>query len=80
MSKEVELVADYCPSDCVYRVVIGWCTPACYYSAIECEVRGCKVSECDKYRPGKPLKATMDREYVIYWEYDYYGKDDNSVW
>lgn len=81
MKKErIELVAKYCPEDCVYRVVLESYLLACYYAAIENEVRGCKVSECNRYRGGKPKKPTMDREYMIYWEYEYYGEDDNPLW
>ena len=76
---EVELCETYCPSDCVYRVMLQEKIPACYYSVIERKIRGCKISECDKYRSGKPLKARMDSEYVVWWEYQY-DEDDNSVW
>ena len=76
---EVQLVADYCPSDCVYRVMLD-SIPACYYAVLEQRLRGCSVSECDKYRSGKPIKARMDKEYVVWWEYQCNGEDDNSVW
>lgn len=79
MKKGIELVEEHCPSDCVYRVMLDSCTSACYYAVIEQQIRGCSVSECDKYRSGKPIKARMDKEYVVWWEYQY-DEDDNSVW
>ena len=79
MKEKEELVETYCPSDCVYRVKLHGVIPACYYAVLEQRVRGCKISECDKYRSGKPIKARMDSEYVVWWEYRY-DEDDNSVW
>ena len=76
----IELASDYCPDDCVYRTLLRGYIPACYYAAIEHQVRGCKISECDKYRSGRPLKPTMDREYTVFWEYRFYDEDDNSLW
>ncbi len=80
MKEHNELVKDYCPDDCIYRVLLESCIPACYYAVIERRSRGCKVSECDKYKGGIPKRPTMDKEYMIYWEYELYGKDDNLVW
>ena len=78
--EKVELCETFCPADCVYRTLLRGTTPACYYAAYEHKLRGCKISECDKYRSGAPLKPTMGREYTIWWEYDYYDEDDNTLW
>lgn len=38
----------------MYRSQIGnGATPICYYAVIKHESRGCKISECDKYKQGK---------------------------
>lgn len=78
--EQIEFAKDYCPKDCVYRVLLDGWIPACYYAAIEHQVRGCKISECNRYRSGQPIKPTMDGEYMIYWEYIYYDEVDNPVW
>lgn len=80
MKEQLELCEDFCPVDCVYRVLLESYIPACYYAAVERQLRGCKISECDKYRSGKPLKPTMDREYTVWWEYEFYDEDDNALW
>lgn len=83
MSKKepIELVETSCKHpDCVYRTTVYAVTPACYYAAIEHRARGCKISECDKYRGGEPIRPTIDGEYIIYWEYEFYDENDNSVW
>lgn len=50
-----ELVEDLCPKNCAYRMNLGNGngTPFCGYALTEHRMRGCKVSECDKYRKGK---------------------------
>ena len=81
MQEEVELAKDYCPSDCYYRSYIdGGNTPICFYAVIERKCRGCRISECDKYRKGTPTKAVMQRDYAILWEYDYDDEDADIVW
>lgn len=81
MKKEpIELCETYCPEDCVYRILLHGIIPACYYAVLEQRVRGCRISECDKYRSGKPVRARMDNEFVVWWEYEFYDEDDNSVW
>lgn len=78
MQEVEELVSELCPEDCIYRNYIdGGNTPICYYAVIMCECRGCKISECDKYKPGKPIKVRMDKEYVIGWEREIY--DDGII-
>lgn len=80
MKEQLELCENYCPEDCVYRVLLEGYVPACYYAAVERRLRGCKISECDKYRSGKPVKPTMDRKYTVWWGYKFYGEDDNAFW
>ena len=80
MKEEVELCETYCPDDCYYRSYIdGGHTPICFYAVIEQKSRGCRISECDKYRQGTPIKAVMQRDYAIMWEYD---EDDDAdiIW
>ena len=78
MQKE-ELVSELCPIDCVYRSYIeGGNIPICFYIAIAEEPRRCKISECDKYKPGKPIKPRIDREYILFWEREVYN-DDGDV-
>lgn len=80
MQEEIETVRDHCThDDCIYRAHIdGGNTPICYYAVIECQSRGCKISECDKYKGGKPIKPIMGEEYLLFWEYEIY--DDNTLW
>ena len=80
MKEQVELCEEFCPSDCVYRILLQGYIPACYYAATEHEVRGCKISECDKYTPGEKVKARMRRDYVIWWECELYGDDADFIW
>lgn len=81
LKEPIELVSECCQhEDCVYRATIYPHIPICNYAAVEHQIRGCKISECNRYRGGEPIKPTMDNEYMIYWEYDYYDEDDNSVW
>lgn len=78
--EEIELASEWCPRDCIYLTYIdGWC-PACYYAATEHQVRGCKISECDKYTPGEKIRARMKRDYVIWWELELYGEDADPLW
>lgn len=80
MQEDVELAKDYCPSDCYYRSYIdGGNVPICFYAVIEQRSRGCRISECDKYRQGTPKRAVMQRDYMIMWEYDY-DDDADIVW
>lgn len=84
MSKEdIELAVDYCPRDCIYMTYIdGGYTPVCYYAVLMNECRGCKISECDRYKSGKPLKPRMKTEYTIFWEYKIHDDEDDAdiIW
>lgn len=78
--EKIETVKEHCKhEDCIYRAHIdGGNIPICYYAVLECKSRGCKISECDKYRGGKPLKARMNLEYMLFWEYEL--KDADIIW
>lgn len=70
MSEELETVLEHCTHpDCIYRGAIdaGY-TPVCLYCLYEYKARGCKISECDKYRSGKKVRAKMKEPFVLYWE------------
>ena len=82
MSEEVELMDKCLHDDCVYRgyIYLDGQEPVCQYALVECKARGCKISECDKYRAGKKIRARLRREdIVIYWERELYGDETNSV-
>ena len=83
MSEELETVLEHCTHpDCIYRGAIdaGY-TPVCLYAMHTGEARRCPISECDKYKPGKKIKARIRREdIVIFWETeDYEDADDNIL-
>lgn len=81
MQEEIELVKDYCPSDCVYRSYVdGGATPICFYAVIMQQCRGCRISECDKYKAGRPIQPRMKEEYVLCWEREIYDEDADLVW
>lgn len=80
MKEEIELVSELCPTDCIYMSHLDDGTPICYYAVIKCECRKCKISECDKYKGGKPIKPKMKHEYIVYWEYEIYDEDADPVW
>lgn len=78
-----ELCVKLCPSNCMYRTYIdGGATPICYYAVIMQKSRGCRISECDKYKAGRPKQPRMKEEYVLYWERELYGEDEDAdiVW
>lgn len=81
--EEIQLVSTHCKhEDCIYRSYITYNgrVPVCLYAVFECQPRGCKISECNRYIPGKKLKAKMREDIVIYWETEVYGNtDDNSL-
>lgn len=80
-SENIELVADLCPKDCVYRTTLdGGGTPCCIYILCEDKSRGCKVSECDKYKAGERVRPRMTDEYVIWWEREIYGENGDPFW
>lgn len=80
MQEKEETVRNHCiHKDCVYRSYIdGGATPICYYAVLEGRSRGCKISECDKYKGGKPIKAKMGVEYILFWEYEL--NDVDAIW
>lgn len=82
MQEEIETVREHCRhEDCIYRSTIeSGQTPICYYAALMHEVRGCRISECDKYVGGKPLQARMDMRYTLFWEYELYDTDADPFW
>lgn len=48
-----ETVSEHCKhKDCIYRIKIGTQDPICTYIEKEHRPRGCKISECDKYKAG----------------------------
>lgn len=50
----IETVKEHCAHpDCMYRVKIGKGDPICSYAEREHRLRGCDISKCDKYKPGK---------------------------
>ena len=75
MGKEaIETVKEHCRhKDCIYRGQIdaGW-TPICTYAMVEGRARGCKISECDKYKSGKKIRAKMKEPFILYWEKEFY--------
>ena len=65
----IETVEEYCPQDCIYRMRFTLSTDFCAYLLMTDKVRGCKVSECDKYRSGHKRvvidKGTLGYRWVI---------------
>lgn len=80
--EDIETVREHCKNtDCVYRSkLLGCGTPFCQYCLIEEHSRGCKISECDKYKPGEAKQPRLSGEMVIWWEYEYYDEDADFVW
>lgn len=80
---EIETVVRHCKhKDCIYRGYLYW-TPFCDYIGVEKKSRGCKISECDKYKPGKKIQPRMQKNYDIDWEWEifdirgyFYGRRD----
>lgn len=68
--KQVETVAEHCKhEDCIYRRLISNDVPICFYAVIMCELRRCKISECDKYKRG--IKRPRTKADYIDWDIDY---------
>lgn len=75
----IETVEEHCKhEDCIYRQHIGrsFQTPVCMYAATEHQSRGCKISECTRYKAGTKTKARMTVGYEIKWEYELDGNAD----
>ena len=71
MSK-VETVSKCCKhEDCIYRRHLSW-TPYCDYIGIEKKPRGCDISKCDKYKPGKKTRPRLQRNYDVDWDWELY--------
>lgn len=50
----IETVKEHCAhKDCRYRMTIAGNDPICDYADKAHKIRGCKISECDKYVPRK---------------------------
>ena len=82
MSEEVETMEHCKHDDCVYRgyIYLDGQEPVCQYALVECKARGCKISECDKYRAGKKIRARLRKEdIVIYWEREFYEDTDGDL-
>lgn len=63
----IETVEEHCKhKDCVYRLTFDTNgTPYCNYCVMEQMVRGCKISECTRYRTGKRT-VTMSKDGLHY--------------
>ena len=74
MQERHELVDTDCKhADCVYRNSIrGEHISFCGYILEEGHSRGCKISECDKYKSGKKTRARMHPMIYIEWEREFY--------
>lgn len=64
MKDDIELVTDYCPKDCIYRMQVSGSVDFCAYLLIKYEPRGCPVSKCDKYKSGKRKVGVSRTRYV----------------
>lgn len=79
-NETVELCSTHCRhKDCIYRGQIdAGHTPVCLYAMYEGKARGCRISECDKYKAGKKIKARLREDIIIYWETELYGEDTDG--
>ena len=71
--QEIETVKEHCKhEDCYYRRRIGSRTKDdgyCNYACMEHMPRGCKISECDKYKPqAAERRPHMNSDFVIEWK------------
>lgn len=78
----VELCSTHCRHpECIYRSQIeGGNTPICFYAALAGEPRRCKISECDKYKDGRKIRARMKEQYILWWEIELYDEDADFIW
>lgn len=78
--ERIELCEELCPDNCVYRVPLnGTNLPICYYCVMEnVPTRGCKISECDKYKAGAKTQPRMKPEYIIEWDIELYGRSEDD--
>lgn len=85
--QEIETVQEYCQhEDCIYRRCFERSTPYCDYIGVEKRPRGCDISQCDKYKPGKKIQPRMHKNYELDWEWemflfrdDYYERQDELL-
>ena len=76
-----ETVANSCRHpECIYRSQIDGGTPICFYAVLAGEPRRCKISECDKYKDGRKVRPRMKEDYILWWEYELYDKDADTIW
>ena len=82
VNEEIEEVRFHCTHpECIYRSSIDAGTiPICFYAVLAGELRGCKISECDKYKDGRKIRPRMKERYVIWWETELYDEDADFVW
>lgn len=68
---EIETVNEFCKTDCVYRCLLDiQGNYFCNYCVMEQAPRGCRISECDKYRRGnKKIRIQSGTLYTI-WDID----------
>ena len=65
-----ETVSEHCKhQDCRYRGRLSFIDEACFFMYYTGVPRGCPISKCDRYRPGK-VKKTLTLDGVIYRDYD----------
>lgn len=77
----IEQVSTHCTHpECIYRSRITGNTPVCLYAMLAGEPRGCKISECDKYKDGRKVRPRMKVDYTIWWECEYDDEDADVVW
>lgn len=81
-TEAIETVLEHCRHpECVYRSQIeGGNTPICFYAVLAGQSRGCKISECDKYKDGRKIRPRMKEQYIIWWETELYDEDADFVW
>ena len=69
MLEPIETVEEYCRhKDCVYRQSLDGVIDFCNYCVMEEEPRGCKISECIRYRKNRKCVTMTTRG--LWWEID----------
>ena len=70
---KIETVREHCThEDCVYRRCLKNGLPYCDYIGVEKHSRGCDISNCDKYKPGRKTRPRMHERYELYWDLEIY--------
>lgn len=63
---DIETVNKHCKhKDCRYRGRFSFVDEACFYMYYTGVPRGCPISECNRYKPGK-IKWTLHLEGIRY--------------